>query len=211
VRHLDIGGDKGLPYLGNDGEINSFLGLRGIRLLLANPNLLLTQLRVVLRLRQEFNVRLLIPMVSTAREVQEVRERLQECQQQLEHKLKKKLRPLPVGAMIETPAAVLGVGKLLEVSDFISIGTNDLIQYTMAAGRGNPEVASYYDLGDGVILPFIRQVAQAADRSGTECSVCGEMASNQASLADLASAGIRCFSVTPARIPELKEFAAGLP
>lgn len=211
IRLLDIGGDKGLPYLGNGGEIDSFLGLRGIRLLLENPNLLLTQLRVIIRLHQEFNVRLLIPMITTVKEIVRVRDRLDESYRHLRQQHPNaELQPLLVGAMIETPAAVLSIKEVLKVSDYVSIGTNDLIQYTMAASRGDPEVADYYDMGQKVILPFIRDIATAAAMGGKECSVCGEMANDKVCLEDLIKAGIHTFSVNPSNIAALKAFVGGV-
>jgi phosphotransferase system enzyme I (PtsI) len=209
IRLLDIGGDKGLPYMGREGEIDSFMGLRGIRLLFKNPGLLWMQLRVIIRLRQEFKVRLLIPVVTSAQEIMEVRAMIDECYTEMRAEMRNAdLRPLAVGPMIETPAAALDIEELLQVSDFVSIGTNDLIQYTMAASRGDPDVSTYYDRGEKVILTFIRHIATMADKAEKECSVCGEMANDMPRLEDLIRAGIRCFSVNPLRIGELRTFVA---
>ena len=201
LRVLDIGGDKKLPYFDTGDPISPFLGLRGIRILLKNPDILSTQLKVFVRLGNKFNIRVLLPMITLAEEITTVRKMLDEyCQQYAPHRRKR----MELGAMIETPAAVLAIDRIIKVSDFVSIGTNDLTQYVMAAGRESPEVASYFDKGAEHMFTMAKMVADAARKSGKECSVCGEMANDKLHLEHFVKAGISHFSVSPYRIPDLK-------
>jgi phosphotransferase system enzyme I (PtsI) len=208
LRVLDIGGDKRLPYLENADIDGSFLGLRGIRYLLKNPELLRKQLMVFVRLRKRFNVRILLPMISFAGEVALVREILDDCLRAQSNE--KKLGRIQLGSMIETPAAVFSIKDIVKISDFISIGTNDLAQYTMAAGRENPEVADYYDKGVDHIFTMTKIVTRAARAQGKECSLCGEMANDTAHVERLVEAGIRSFSVSPYQIQKIKQFISEL-
>jgi phosphoenolpyruvate-protein kinase (PTS system EI component) len=141
IRVLDIGGDKRLPYFETGDKVSPFLGIRGVRLLLRHPELLLTQLRALVRLRQRFNIRILLPVITLAEEVSRIREMLGACCQK--EGISTTEGQMQLGSMIETPAAVLSIKDIVEVSDFVSIGTNDLTQYIMAAGRESPDVASY--------------------------------------------------------------------
>lgn len=204
VRVLDIGGDKRLPYFQLNNEVSPFLGLRGIRLLLRNPALLKTQINVLLKLHQEFNLRVLLPMVTLPEEVSAVYNMIEGCQKDLKHILKKK--NIRLGCMIETPASALAIDEFLQVSDFISIGTNDLIQYVMAASRENPDVADYYEKGIDYILPLIKNIANACKKAGKECSVCGEIVNEEHCLKKFMDCGIDQFSISAFRIPHLKAY-----
>lgn len=205
LRLLDIGGDKILPFLDIAEIKNPALGLSGIRLLLKYPNLLKMQLRVFLRLSAHFHVKILVPMVSLPRDMREVRRYFSEEKEKLRKEGTPFNKGTPLGAMIETPAALLCIDELLENSHFLSIGTNDLVQYVMAAGREKTDVADYYEAGNRLILNSLRQVIRKAEDQGKECGVCGELAGNLRFTQDLLKIGLRNFSVQPAIVPHLKE------
>ena len=198
LRLLDIGGDKRLPYLKMKEEYSPMLGLRGIRVLLENETLLRTQIRAILNLSKKYNLRLMIPMVTLPEEIRRTRNIVRE-------ESGKQEPDLPVGAMIETPAAVFTIQQIIRESDFLSIGTNDLIQYTMVAGRENPDVRVYYEKGIKTILDAIRSIIQATDPEGIECSICGEIAADIHLTEKLLNTGIRYISVSPHIIPRLKK------
>ncbi len=209
VRVLDIGGDKRLPYLQNTtDEISPFLGLRGIRFLLRNPVLLKTQLKVFLKLHQEFNIKVLLPMVTLPEEIRTVLDMVAECREEL--KLNSKRKKIKIGCMIETPASALGIEKILEVSDFISVGTNDLIQYVMAASRENPDVANYYKKGIDYILPVVKNIEDACRQADRECCICGEIVNDEHCLEKFMACGVSQFSISAYRIPHLKAHVRGL-
>lgn len=204
LRLLDIGGDKSLPFLHFIELKNPALGLNGIRFLFKYPRLLELQLRVFLRLSEKFHVHIVVPMVSLASDMKTVHQYLSKEKE----KLKKDGIPfnseIPVGAMIETPAALMSIDELLEYCDFLSFGTNDLIQYIMVAGREKLEVADYYEAGNQLILPALKIAIQKTKDCGKECCLCGELAGNLKFTEDLLNIGIRNFSVQPALIPGVK-------
>ena len=204
LRLLDIGGDKTLPFLDIVEIKDPALGLNGIRLLLKNPRLLELQLRVFLRLSAKFNVKVSVPMVSLPRDMIEVRRYfLQE-----KEKLRKEGIPfndgLLLGAMIETPAALMAIDELLDYSDFLNIGTNDLVQYVMAAGREKVEVSDYYEAGNHLVLSVLKDVIRKAEERGKESSLCGEIAGNLKFTKLLLDIGLNNFSVQPTLIPYVK-------
>jgi phosphocarrier protein FPr len=204
VRTLDIGGDKPIPYLGMATEANPFLGWRGIRFCLDRPDLFRPQLRALLRASVDYNIQIMLPMVSTVTEVQQARQLLAEIQTELHHAGMPAGGHAPVGIMIETPAAVLMAAQLAREVDFFSIGTNDLTQYTLAADRGNARVAGLVNALQPAILHSIQQVAQAAHKAGIWVGVCGEMAGNPAAAALLVGLGIDELSMAPPAIPAVK-------
>ncbi|MDX8405594.1 MAG: phosphoenolpyruvate--protein phosphotransferase [Mariprofundus sp.] len=177
IRLLDIGGDKAWLYqLVTDhhyGGANPALGLRGVRLLLRWPQLLETQLRALLRAGEEGPLHILVPMVTCHNEMAQVRQLAKHIHTELGLQM-----PLSIGAMIEVPAAVLIADSLAQVSDFFSIGTNDLIQYTLATDRSDEEVASLYQPDHPAIQQLIRYTATAAKKAGIPLSVCGELAAH---------------------------------
>jgi phosphoenolpyruvate-protein phosphotransferase (PTS system enzyme I) len=200
LRLLDIGGDKQLPYLNVGEERNPFLGLRGIRMLLKHENILKTQLQVALNLHKEFNIEILVPMITTPKEMKKVRKIISKIKTELRIEAECKL-----GAMIETPASVANIEQIAQVSDFLSIGTNDLIQYTMAAGRENMNMYQYYHEGAETILKLIKNVVSTASKYSIPCSVCGEMAGDEEYIEPLLRVGVRELSVSPGRIPFVKK------
>lgn len=207
-RLLDIGGDKRLPYFEFEEEFSPFLGLRGIRLLLQNPELLRTQIRALLRISMIKDIKILIPMVSVPDEITAVRKQINRCRQETG------LSPAPkaflLGSMVETPASAIRIKNILKHSDFISIGTNDLTQYIMAASRENPNVAELYEKGFEYLLPLIDNISKICRENKKECCVCGEMANNEVYLNKMIAYGVNQFSVAPFRIPHLKRYIRSL-
>ena len=177
IRLLDIGGDKPWLYRQWAGHqytgANPAMGLRGVRWLLQEKHLLKTQLRAILKASQEGPVNILVPMVTTRREVEQVRDIIEQCQQSLGL-----TDALSVGAMIEVPASVFIADELARVCDFFSIGTNDLMQYTLAADRTDDEVAALYRAEHPAITQLVQLTAAAAKRAGIPVSVCGELAAS---------------------------------
>jgi phosphotransferase system enzyme I (PtsI) len=198
VRLLDLGADKPVPFLKLPAEDDPFLGRRGVRLLLRYPDLLDTQFKALLEFSQEFDVRILVPMVTVANDMAQIRRRLIEVANAGGMR-----RIPPLGAMIETPAAALGISEIVQHADFLSIGTNDLTQYTMAAGRENPLVNDYFVEGHPTVLRLIRIVVEEAGQ--TPVSICGELASELGSVPILLSLGMRSLSVAPPLVPKVKE------
>jgi multiphosphoryl transfer protein len=199
VRTLDAGADKPLPALPTGHEDNPFLGVRGVRLSLARPEVFATQLRAVLRVAAAFPgaIRMMAPMVSVADEVIAVRRMLDDARRELGIDA-----PLPFGIMVEVPAAALSADELAGHVDFFSIGTNDLTQYTMAAERGNERLAPLLTGLRPPVLELVRRIVQAA---GTRpVAVCGELAGDPEAAAALVRAGVRELSMSPALIPEAK-------
>jgi multiphosphoryl transfer protein len=204
VRLLDIGGDKPLKFLPQPREANPFLGLRGIRLLMANPRFFRVHLRAILRLADSFRVHLLIPMITDVSEIFATRKMLAEIAAELTKANVPHRWPIPVGAMIETPSAGLLIDQLLPHLDFLSIGTNDLTQYVLSAERGSALLSAFSDALHPAVLRICEQVIQAAQERGIKASICGEVASDPEALPIWLGLGLREFSVTAAAIPATK-------
>lgn len=200
IRTLDVGGDKNIPYISFDKELNPFMGLRGIRYSLAYPVAFRTQLRALLRASVYGNIRIMFPMITTVSELRQAKSLLEECKSELRSEGIPFDGNVKVGTMIETPASVISASSLAQECDFFSIGTNDLFQYVMAADRTNPNVAYLLDVNDSPVLEAIRSTILAADKAGIECAMCGEMASREEYAGLLLRLGLRVFSV---RIPTL--------
>lgn len=210
IRTLDLGGDKGLPNVGVPNEDNPQLGLRSIRLSLENRRVFRAQLRAVFRTSVGRNVRLMLPMISGIDELREARGLIHEVKAQLDREGVDYDRDIPIGIMIEVPAAALAADALAAECDFFSIGTNDLTQYTLAVDRGNERVAHLYDSLHPAVLTLIDMSVKAAARAGIEISVCGEMASNALAVPILIGLGIGELSVVPAAVPVVKEIVRAL-
>jgi phosphoenolpyruvate-protein phosphotransferase (PTS system enzyme I) len=195
IRTLDIGGDKALPYCRMKKEENPFLGRRAIRLSLADPGIFKVQLRAILRASAFGNVRVMFPMVCTLSELSSAKNFLEQCKNELRREGTAFDEHIPVGMMVETPAAALKAERFAGAVDFFSIGTNDLTQYVMAADRGNADVAGLYDCRDEAVLYCINKTLKAAAKAGIEAEVCGEMASDVACAAELISLGLKAASV----------------
>ncbi|HEX6027147.1 MAG TPA: phosphoenolpyruvate--protein phosphotransferase, partial [Solirubrobacter sp.] len=192
VRTLDAGADKPLPFIPTEPEDNPFLGIRGLRLSLAHPDLFTAQLRAIKRVAAEHPVSIMFPMVSTVDEVLAARELLGPVD-------------FEVGAMIEVPAAALQADLLAPHLDFFSFGTNDLSQYTMAAERGNPALAHLLEAAREPVFQLIATAVEAAERHGRWVGVCGELAGDPEAAVRLVELGVRELSMAPSRIPAVKE------
>jgi phosphotransferase system enzyme I (PtsI) len=205
IRTLDLGADKFNPLSGSLAqEHNPVLGLRSVRLCLQNLPLFKTQLRAILRASILGDVRILFPMISTLRELRQCKLILREVTEDLEEERVTFRRHVSVGTMIEIPAAALMADRLIGDVDFLSIGTNDLVQYTLAADRTNEHVAELYSASDPAVLQLIQRVLDSAHDAGKPVNVCGEMSGEPIYAALLLGMGLRQFSVTPHNIPEVK-------
>jgi len=199
LRLMDVGGDKPLRYLPLPAEDNPALGLRGIRTALAHPDLMRTQLRAALRVRPAGNVRLLIPMITDAAEILAVRGVIDELEAEIGIADRVEL-----GAMIETPAAALMASGLIREVDFLSIGSNDLTQYTLAMDRGHPELAGRTDALHPAVLKLVAAAAGAGAAAGKMVAVCGGVAADRLAVPLLLGLGVRELSVVPAAVPAIK-------
>lgn len=204
IRTLDLGADKmGLVQLG-EAEHNPFLGLRSIRLSLRNLTLFRTQLRALLRASAAGNVRVMFPLVTTLHELRSAKMLLADVMEDLEEQKIPFNREIPVGIMVETPATVVMLDRFLREVDFISIGTNDLIQYALAVDRSNKEVADLYQASDPAVLRLINLTVQAATKASVPASLCGQMSGSAHYTMLLLGLGLRSLSVPPSAISEVK-------
>ena len=198
IRLLDVGGDKPLGYLPLPREDNPFLGLRGVRLLLERPDAARTQMRAVLRASAGAAVSVMVPMVATLEEWRAVKALFEHERARLG------AAPVPLGIMVEVPSAALLADAFAREADFLSIGTNDLTQYTLAMDRGHPQLAAAVDSLHPAVLQLVAQTARAALRHGRGLSVCGGMASEEQALPILLGLGVAELSVSVPMIPALK-------
>ena len=204
LRTLDIGGDKQLPYFNMPKEANPALGWRGIRVTLQWKDLLRVQLRAALRASAHGELRLLFPMITTLDEVLEIKETIGELRAQLLEQGYEIAGNVSIGIMIEVPSAVFTLKQMIEEIDFVSVGTNDMVQYLLAADRDNPFVGDLYDPHQPAVIEALRQVAQIANEAGKPCSVCGEMAGDHMNALLLMGMGYDALSVAPNFISEVK-------
>jgi len=204
LRTLDIGADK---TLSGDGGVrpNPAMGLRAIRFCLAEPQMFLAQLRAILRASHYGRVRILLPMVAHAQEVEQALALVKQARQQLDEKGQPYDRAIEVGAMIEIPAAALALPMFMRRLNFLSLGTNDLIQYTLAIDRTDDAVAHLYDPLHPAVLHLISQSIRTATRAGVPIAVCGEMAGDLQLTRLLLGVGLRNFSMHPAQLLAIKE------
>ncbi|MFO7753479.1 MAG: phosphoenolpyruvate--protein phosphotransferase [Desulfobacteraceae bacterium] len=210
IRTLDINGDKVNPSLYSMEEANPALGLRAVRFCLKNPQVFLTQIKAILRAASSGNVKLLIPMISCVSEIVEVRKIIDQAVNELETEQKEFNRDIPLGIMIEVPSAVIMAESLAEHVDFFSIGTNDLIQYSMAIDRRNRQVAHLYQPLEPAVIKMIRMTREAADKKGIKITMCGEMAGEPVNIPILMGLGIRELSMNPGSIPAVKHMIRNL-
>jgi phosphotransferase system enzyme I (PtsP) len=204
IRTLDIGGDKGLPYFSYPKEDNPFMGWRSIRVSLDRQDIFRDQLAAILMAAPFGSPRLLLPMVSSTEEIHAVKYILSEIIREMSGTSKIVDCTIPFGIMIEIPAAVQTIDALLPHVDFVSIGSNDLIQYTLAADRNNPLVSKYYDPCHPAVIGSIHHVAKAAQKAGKQVSLCGEMASVPIIAILLMGLGISELSIAAPSIPQVK-------
>jgi phosphocarrier protein FPr len=204
VRVLDVGGDKPMRALALDPQHNGFLGVRGLRWLLRHPDVLHTQLRAICRAAAGHRAEVMAPMVTLAREAAAFREAVGEAVRSLAADGIAFASPDRIGVMIEVPAAALAADEIGTQADFVSVGTNDLIAYTMAADRAEPDVASLADPSAAAVWRLLDQVCQGAARAGADVSVCGEMAGDERFAPRLAGLGVTELSMAAGRIPAIK-------
>ena len=198
IRLLDAGGDKELPFVNLRVGPNPFLGRRGVRLLFDYPELMAVQFRALLRLTEYHDVHVLVPMITLSEEMARTRKLFEDTAREIG------IKPLaPLGAMIETPAAALCTREIVKHADFLSIGTNDLTQYTMAAGRENPLVSDYFIDDHPAMRRLLRMIR--TDTGNVPVSICGELASRKEGVRIAIECGIRCLSVSPPLIPGVKD------
>ncbi|MGI6415729.1 MAG: phosphoenolpyruvate--protein phosphotransferase [Thermoguttaceae bacterium] len=205
IRTFDLGADK-VPHLpAAEDERNPFLGLRSIRLALRNVPMFRTQLRAALRASAFGNVRIMFPLVSTLLELRQAKMVLADVMEDLEERKIHFDRDLDIGMMVEVPSACVMIDQFVNEVDFLSIGTNDLIQYTLAVDRSNKDVVGLYNSSDPSVLKLIDVVVRAADARGVPVNLCGQMSSSTVYTMLLLGLGLRRLSVTPGAIPEIKK------
>ncbi|MCC7336908.1 MAG: phosphoenolpyruvate--protein phosphotransferase [Pirellulaceae bacterium] len=205
MRTLDLGADKVGKFTLLEPESNPSLGLRSIRLSLRQPRMLRTQLRAMVRAACGGKLKIMFPMISTLHELRTARMLLRQVIDELAEEGHQPPQKIQVGMMVEVPAAVLMLERFVREVDFISIGTNDLIQYTMAADRSNEYVADLYAGHDPAVLRLLQTSVDVAQAAGVEISVCGEMSSNPITSLLLVGLGVRILSASPASLPQMKQ------
>ena len=210
IRTLDIGGDKSLPYYRFPEEENPFLGCLAIRVSLELRDMFRTQLRAILRASARGGVRVMFPMIVSLAELRDALALLEECKEELRRQEVPFDDRIPVGVMIETPAAVFMADELAAEVDFFSIGTNDLTQYVLAVDRGNRRIAAMYDTLHPAVVRAMRLTVDAAHRHGCEVGICGEFAGCAAHAELLVGLGFDELSVAPPSVPAVKERIRGL-
>lgn len=208
IRTFDIGGDKFVSAFQAPPQMNPALGLRAVRLALSRPELFLEQLRAIVRASAHGTVRIMIPMITSVTELETVRSMLDEAIAQVDRAGHDRAPEIPLGAMIEVPAAAIMAHQLATLAEFMSIGTNDLIQYALAVDRTSRELAQLASPFDPAILRLVRQVVEAGESRHRPVSVCGAMASDPLSAVLLLGMGLRELSMEAAAIPEVKEAIA---
>ena len=214
IRTLDIGGDKTIPYLGRQQEANPFMGWRSIRLSFEHPEFFETQVRAVLRAaayatKLGGQVKLMFPMVTTLEEMRRVKSIVRKAGRKLGTE-GKEFTEVPIGLMLEVPAAAVAIDLMLDVVDFVSIGSNDLVQYLMAADRDNPRVSHLCQPLSPPVLRVLGGVIKACNAAGKPVTLCGEMAGQPRAFVLLLGMGLRQFSMSPSFVPTTKQLAAKL-
>jgi phosphotransferase system enzyme I (PtsI) len=204
IRTLDLGADK-VPVEGFGTEPNPQLGTRAVRLCFARPDLFKTQLRAILKIAPLGNVQMMIPMISTVDEMVRVREILSSVRRDLRRENEEAAEGAQVGMMVEVPSAAMTLDLFVPHADFFSVGTNDLIAYTLAIDRTNERVASLYQPSHPAILRMLSSILGIGRKSGRPVSVCGEMSADVFYTLLLLGLGLRTFSVAPPVLPEIKK------
>lgn len=205
IRTFDLGADKYTQQRSYEQERNPMLGLRSIRYSLRNLDMFKVQLKAILRASVLGEVRLMFPLIVTLMEFRQAKMTLHDAMEDLEEGSFVWNKNLKVGMMVETPAAVIQIKEFCREVDFVSIGTNDLIQYLLAVDRGNERVSQYYTASNPALLRSLRDVVRACNQAKIDCSICGEMAGQPLYTMFLLGIGLRSFSMAPANIPEIKK------
>jgi len=210
IRTIDLGGDKFMENYSAEDELNPFLGWRAIRFCLDEPDIFKTQLRAILRAANYGNIHILIPMISSVEEIIRTKTLVKEAAQELKESGQVFKADIPLGVMIETPAAAMLVEALAGYVDFFSIGTNDLTQYVLAIDRTNDKVSAAYNTFNPAVLKFISMSIEAGEKFMKPVTLCGEFAANPAAIPLLLGMGLRNFSMTPRFIAETKKIIRSL-
>ncbi|HOE14642.1 MAG TPA: phosphoenolpyruvate--protein phosphotransferase [Candidatus Saccharicenans sp.] len=205
IRTIDIGGEKSLPWLNIEKEPNPALGLRAIRFSLRNRELFRTQIRAILKASDHHNVRLMVPMITELEEVVELKTIVEEVKDELRQNKIPFDEEIPIGVMIEVPGAAVLIDSIIQEVDYVSIGTNDLIQYYLAVDRGNEAVSYLFKPHHPAVLQLLAHVIKTVNKAGKEVTVCGEMAADPLSAIILLGMGLRHFSMNPIFIPRVKK------
>lgn len=200
IRTLDVGGDKEIKYLNMEKEANPFLGYRAIRLCLDNVDLFKTQLRALLRASAFGNIAIMFPMISSIEELKKAKEIVEECKKELDEKNIAYKKDIKTGIMIEIPSAAIIADKLAKECDFFSIGTNDLIQYTVAVERGNEKISKLYTKYHPAVIKLVKLAIDGAHKAGIFCGMCGEAASDKLLIPLLIGLGLDEFSMNSNKI-----------
>jgi phosphoenolpyruvate-protein phosphotransferase (PTS system enzyme I) len=209
IRTVDLGGDKVIPEFQTAGEKNPLLGWRAIRLSLANPELFKVQLRAILRAGVSGNVRIMFPMISGVEEIEQACALLDQARAECRKKKQPCAENIETGVMIEIPSAAMTADILAEKSDFFSIGTNDLIQYSLAVDRGNEKVGYLGESHHPAMLRFLKRIIDSAHEKGIKAAMCGELAGDISATALLIGMGLDEFSMTASSIPRIKKIIRG--
>lgn len=205
IRTLDLGGDKHVPWLGTHHEANPFMGFRSIRMIRKHPEFFRTQVRAILRAGIHGSIQILFPMVSHLEEVRHLRREVRKCLVDLARRGIPHADGVPLGILVEVPSAAFAIRQLLPDADFVSIGTNDLIQYFMAADRDNPQVSHLCEPFNPAVFRLLYRVVKTCIEAGKPVTLCGEMAGRPRCLLPLLGMGIQRLSMTPSVMPTIRE------
>ena len=205
IRTLDIGGDKALPYLGLEKEDNPFLGFRAIRFCLSRTDIYRTQLRALLRASAYGDIRIMIPLITCVEEVVQSKKLIHDIMTELDKDKIEYNKDIKIGIMIETPASSIIADLLAQESDFFSIGTNDLTQYTMVVDRGNAKVGYLYSPMNVAVLRSVEHIIKCAKKAGIPVGMCGEAAAEPEMIPKLIEWGLDEFSVSPTSVLEVRK------
>jgi phosphotransferase system enzyme I (PtsI) len=205
IRTFDLGADKYTQQRSYEQERNPMLGLRSIRYSLQNLDMFKTQLRAILRAASHGNVRVMFPLINSLMEFRQAKMAVHDAMEDLEEAGVHVRKDIPLGMMLETPAAAIQVNEFCREVSFVSIGTNDLIQYLLAVDRGNERVSQFYEPSHPAVLKALRDVIQACTRCEVDCTLCGEMAGQPLYTLFLIGLGLRTLSMAPANVPEVKK------
>ena len=205
IRTLDLGADKYTQARAKEPERNPFLGCRSIRFCLQNLVIFKTQLRAILRASLGFNASMLLPLITNLMELRQAKTVIRDVMEDLEEERIEHRTDMPIGMMVETPSAALMADTFAQEVDFFSVGTNDLVQYTLAVDRGNERVASMFSVANPAVLRLIQEIIRTGQRHDIPVSLCGEMAGDPMYVLLLLGLGLRIFSCAPPAIPEVKK------
>jgi phosphotransferase system enzyme I (PtsI) len=211
IRTFDLGGDKFPAAFQAPTEANPFLGWRSIRVCLDQPEIFRPQIRAVLRAAKDRPLKMMLPLITTVEEVLASREMMRQEAESLQREGIPAAESVPIGVMVETPAAVVIADQLAQVSEFFSVGTNDLTQYTLAVDRGNARLADRFTSHHPAVIRQLKTVVDAATHRGISASVCGEMASDPLSVVMLVGLGYDTLSVSPQDLPLVKWVVRNVP